>query len=223
MGKRLAFLLVFLVGCETTGTSTGPDSSPAAKPGAAPATSAAPVKPAKRDKLEGIPLVWKPTTNVATLGSVDLTGMTNIKVQVDRLGDKRDDHGFIGQNSEKQPPRKVTTPDDVAAFVTDHMKSLIKGAGMNVVDSGGTVTVKGEILQFFVEETDTYKGDVRIQLSVTNAAGKVVWTGRTGGSASRFGRSYKDENYYEALSDSLIEATYNLIKNPGFHDALVGK
>jgi hypothetical protein len=220
MGKYLAFLLVFLVGCKTTDTSTGPASTTAAKPGDIPAASAA---PAKRNKLEGIPLVWKPTTNVASFGSIDLTGMTEVKVQIDRLGDKRGDRGFIGENSEKQPPRKVTTPDDVAAFVTDHMKSLIKGAGLNVVDSGGTAIVKGEVLQFFVEETDNYKGDVRLQISVTNAAGEVVWTGLTGGSSSRFGRSYKDENYYETLSDSLIEATYNLMKTPGFHDALVGK
>jgi hypothetical protein len=223
MGKRLLFVLVFLVGCETTGTSTGPGSSPAAKPSATPAPNAAPATAAKRDKLEGIPLVWKPTTNLATVGAIDLTGLTNVKVQVARLGDKRDDPGLIGQNREKQPPRKVTTPDDVAGFVTDHMKSLMKGAGLNLVDSGGNATVKGEILQFFVAETDTYKGDVRIHVSVTNAAGKVMWNGVIGGSSTRFGRSYKDENYYETLSDSLIEATYNLLKTPGFHDALVRK
>ena len=65
MGKRLLLVLVFLVGCETTGT--GPASRPAAKPSATPAPSAAPATAAKRDKLEGIPLVWKPTTNFRAL------------------------------------------------------------------------------------------------------------------------------------------------------------
>jgi hypothetical protein len=223
MGKRLLFVLVFLVGCETTGTSTGPASSTAAKPGTTPAARAAATTAAKRDKLEGIPVVWKPTTNVAAVGAVDLTGLTNVKVQVARLGDKRDDPGLIGENREKQPPRKVTTPDDVAGFVTDHVKSLMRGAGVNVVDGGGSATVKGEIQQFFVAETDTYKGDVRIHFSVTNAAGKVTWNGVVGGSSTRFGRSYKDENYYETLSDSLIDATYNLLKTPAFRDALLRK
>ena len=222
MDKRLLFVLLFLVGCQTSGTSTGPASTPAAKP-ATPASSAPPATAAKRDKLEGIPLVWKPTTNLASVGAVDMTGLTSVKVQVDRLGDKRETPGLIGQNSEKQPLRKVTTPDDVAGFVTDHMKSVMKGAGLNVVDSGGNTTVKGEILQFFVDETDTYKGDVRINVTVTNAGGKVVWNGLIGGTNTRFGRSYKDENYYETLSDSLIDATYNLLKTPGFHDALVKK
>jgi len=223
--KRLLFVLVLLAGCETTSTSTSssPASSAAAKPSTTPAPTAAPATAAKRDKLEGIPLVWKPTTNVATLGAVDLTGLTNVKVQVARLSDKRDAPGLIGENREKQPPRKVTTPDDVPVFVTDHMKSLMKGAGVSVVDSGGTTMIKGEILQFFVVETDTYKGDVRIHFSVTNAAGKVMWNAVVGGSSTRFGRSYKDENYYETLSDSLIDATYNLLKTPGFHDALLRK
>ena len=140
MGKRLLFILLFLVGCETTGTSTGPAPSPAAKPSTAPAPNAAPATAAKRDKLEGIPLVWKPTTNVATLGAVDLTGLTNVKVQVARLSDKRDDRALIGENREKQPPRKVTTPDDVGGFVTDHMKSVMKGSGLSVVNSGGSAT-----------------------------------------------------------------------------------
>jgi len=223
MDKRLLFVLVLLVGCKSTDTNTSAASSPAAKPGATPASSAAPAAAAKRDKLEGIALVWKPTTNMATLGAVDLTGLTNVKVQVARLVDKRDAPGLIGENREKQPPRKVTTPDDVAGFVTDHVKSLMRGAGVNVVDGGGSATVKGEIQQFFVAETDTYKGDVRIHFSVTNAAGKVTWNGVVGGSSTRFGRSYKDENYYETLSDSLIDATYNLLKTPAFRDALLRK
>jgi len=61
---------------------------------------------------------------------------------------------------------------------------------------------------------------VRMAVTLSNAAGTPVWQGITEGSASRFGRSYKAENYYEALSDSLIEATTSLMRNPGFHAAL---
>ncbi len=100
------------------------------------------------------------------------------------------------------------------------MKQIIAAAGLDVVDSGGTRVLKGELKQFYVDETDTYKGDVRLLVTLTDASGKAVWTGTTGGTSTRFGRSYKAENYYETLSDSLIEATYNLLKNPGFHDAL---
>jgi hypothetical protein len=116
--------------------------------------------------------------------------------------------------------RIITTSDDVPAFVTEHMKQIISAAGLNVVDSGGTHVLKAELKQFYVDETDTYKGDVRLLVTLTNSSGTSVWTGVTGGSATRFGRSYRAENYYETLSDSLIEATSNLLKNPSFHDAL---
>jgi hypothetical protein len=218
MNKRLYFMLAFLVGCTTTGAGTGPTVSSSNAP-----SNKAVANAPKPDKLENIPLVWKPTTSVGSMGSVDLTDLENAKLQVDRLADNRENRGFIGQNSEKQTPRKVTTPDDVSVFVTDHMKSLIAGAGINVVDSGGTAMLKGEINQFFVDETETYKGDVRLRLTLTNPAGKVLWTGTTGGAASRFGRSYKAENYYETLSDSLIDATYHLMQGAGFRKALAGK
>ncbi len=40
------------------------------------------------------------------------------------------------------------------------------------------------------------------------------------GDATRWGRSYKAENYYEVMSDMLLRATYNLLSNEGFRTAL---
>ena len=54
MNKRLYFILAFLVGCTTTGTG------PTASSSNAPSNTAAANAP-KPDKLENIPLVWKPT------------------------------------------------------------------------------------------------------------------------------------------------------------------
>lgn len=217
MSKRLYFMLVFLVGCTTIDTGTGPTASSSNSP----SNKSAADKP-KPDKLENIPLVWKPTTSLGSMGSVDLTDLEEAKLQVDRLADNRENRGLIGQNIEKTP-RNVTTPDDVSAFVTDHMKSLISRVGIDVVDSGGTAMLKGEIKQFFVDETEIYKGDVRLRLTLTNPAGEILWTGTTRGAAIRFGRSYRAENYYETLSDSLIEATYHLVQDADFRKALAGK
>lgn len=222
--KQYAYLLLaLLVACAEPGGSKPSSSTSSAEPykSAAPAqptTAAAP--PAKRDKLENSPLVWKPTSTAASVGSVDLTGLSNVKLQVSKVADSRQNPALLGENKEKATPRIITTSDDVPAFVTDHMKQLISSAGINVVDSGATHILNAELKQFYVEETETYKGDVRLLVTLTDARGKPLWTGVTGGSSSRFGRSYKAENYYETLSDSLIDATYNLLRNPTFHDAL---
>ena len=168
-----------------------------------------------------IPLVGKPTTSVAKAGTIDLTGRANAKLRVE-VTDNRNDPGFIGRNTEKLPPRKVTTPDNVAAFVNEHLNQLISSTGVTEIDSAGTVILKAEILQFFVEETETYNGDVRLKVTLIDRSGNPVWTGITGGASTRFGRSYKAENYYETLSDSLIEAVHNLMQNASFRSALAG-
>jgi hypothetical protein len=227
--KQYAYLVVaLLVACSDYGGGSKPatsSSSGAPAKSTAPATSTTTTTtkpaaaPAKRDKLENSPLVWKPTTNVSSLGSVDLTGLSNTKLQIAKVADGRQNPTLLGENKEKSVPRIITTADDVPMFVTDHMKQLMSSAGINTVDSGGTHVLKTELKQFYVEESDTYKGDVRMTVTLTNAAGKAVWTGTTGSSAQRFGRSYKAENYYETLSDALLDAAGRAMSDEGFRKA----
>jgi hypothetical protein len=175
-----------------------------------------------RDSLENIPLKWTPTSSLAEMGALDISGATlTTKVHFDTLVNTSENPSLIGQNSEKADKvRTVTTPDDVAAFVTLHLKETAHGAGLNIVDSGADVIVSGEIRRFFVTEVNTYGGEVSLLIHVKNAAGTELWTGLVSGDSTRWGRSYKAENYYEALSDMLLRAAYNLLANPGFHEAL---
>jgi hypothetical protein len=175
------------------------------------------------DKLEGIPLDWKPTSPMSERAPVDLKGLEGIKLQVDPFTDKREDPAFIGRNTKKVPLRKVTTNEDVARFVTYQMKSLLSALGLKVVESGGDVILKGEIRKFFVEEAGRYNAEVEVQVTLTDANGKILWVVATSGSSSRFGIPYKADNYYEVLSDALIGATHELVHNPGFRKALTEK
>ena len=56
--------------------------------------------------------------------------------------------------------------------------------------------------------------------TVTNPAGEVLWRGDAEGHAQRFGQSYRADNYYESLSDPLLEAVHSLAVNPGFRKAI---
>jgi hypothetical protein len=47
-----------------------------------------------------------------------------------------------------------------------------------------------------------------------------LWAGVVTGDSTRWGRSYSAANYYETMSDMLLRATYNLLANSGFRDAL---
>jgi hypothetical protein len=172
--------------------------------------------------LENIPLQWTPTDSLASLGPLDLSGpLLSMKIHIDKLVDARQNPSAVAENREK--PDKilpVTTSSDVAAFVTDHIKDTLHGAGLGIVDGPGDVTLSGEIRQFFVTETSLYHGEMSVLVHAKNAQGKEIWSGVLLGAAERFGRSYKADNYYETLSDMVVRASYNLLSNPEFRQAL---
>ncbi len=170
--------------------------------------------------LSNIPLVWSPTQSFAEFGAIDLNGIGNVKVQFNGFTDVRKNPALIAENHEKNPVRQVTTKDNVAAFLTDHVKETFSKAGLNVVDTGGDVIVSGEIRDFFVNETDQYVGNVTVYVTATNASGKVLWQGVAGGGATNFGRSYKADNYYETLSNAVLKLSNSLLNSQGFHAAL---
>ena len=170
------------------------------------------------DRLDGIPLVWKPKTG---LGGIHASELANVKVEFLAFKDVRKNPRVIAQNREKKnEPRSVTTRDDVGAFVRKHVKNSLAAAGLNVVESDGEVKIGAEVQSFWVNETNRYYANVKLGVTVINRAGKVLWTGVASGSAKHMGRSYKAENYYEALSDAVLRATHELATNLGFRAAL---
>ena len=169
--------------------------------------------------LVNVPLEWKPTSDLR-LGSTQMTAAT---VQFEPFKDVRDMPQKIGENREDDTPKPVTTQDDVGAFVSKHMRELFTKAGIKTVDAGGDVIVRGEVRQFFVRETHTYQGEVAVHLTVVGKDGATLYSGVAPGDASRFGRSYLLENYYEVLSDALVNATSSTLQSGEFQKALSGR
>jgi hypothetical protein len=172
----------------------------------------------KTKLLEHIPLQWQPTSNLR-LGT---TQMTASPVTIAAFTDGRDNKTSIGENREDAEPKLVTTDEDVGAFVSVHMRQLFDQAGIKTVDSGGSAIIKGEVKKFFVREGNTYKSEMAVQLVVSDPQGKTLWKGLVSGEATRFGRSYKAENYYEVLSDALVNTVSSMLQAPEFQRALSG-
>ena len=169
--------------------------------------------------LVNVPLEWKPTSDLR-LASTQMTAAT---VQFEPFKDVRDMPQKIGENREDDTPKPVTTQDDVGAFVSKHMRELFTKAGIKTVDAGGDVIVRGEVRQFFVRETRTYQGEVAVHLTVVGKDGATLYSGVAPGDANRFGRSYLLENYYEVLSDALVNATSSTLQSAEFQKALSGR
>jgi hypothetical protein len=170
--------------------------------------------------LHDIPLVWKPTNRKDT-GVLNLAGLTNVKFRVDPFTDTRSDKTRIGENQEDKTAKRVTTSGNVAEFCTQQFSNMLKQYGLTVVPEGGDVVIGGEVLEFMVIETNTYKGEVRLKVSAKRGENE-EWVGVASGTSSRFGRSYKADNYYETLSDALLEAAERAVKDEGFRKATAG-
>jgi hypothetical protein len=151
---------------------------------------------------------------------VDVKGLQGVRIQVEPFTNKPDDPQMIGRNTNRVPLRNVTTKDDVARFVTYNVQSLLAGLGLDIVDTGGTVMMKGEVKKFWVEEGSRYNATVTLRISILDTSGKLLWVVETTGTSSRFGIGYKAANYYEVLSDALIGAVNELARNPNFKKAL---
>jgi len=174
---------------------------------------------AKTALLEHVPLRWRATSDLK-LGTME---MAQTPIQVEPFQDARANPETIGENREDEAPKPVTTNDDVGAFVSRHLRDLLDKGGLKTVDSDGAVIIKGEVKQFFVRETSTYKSTVAIHLTVMSRDGQTLWSGTASGDATRFGRSYKLENYYEVLSDALVNTVSSMLQSPEFQKALSGR
>jgi hypothetical protein len=172
----------------------------------------------KTKLLEHIPLQWRPTSDLR-LGTAQMTASP---VMIATFTDGRDNKEVIGENREEDDPKPVTTSDDVGAFVSAHIRQLFDQAGIKTVNSNGAVAIQGEVKRFFVREGGTYKSEVAIRLTVIDQNGKTLWNGLASGEATRFGRSYRVENYYEVLSDAVVNTVSSMLQAADFQKAISG-
>lgn len=174
-----------------------------------------------------IPLVWKPSGDLSDSGAETLSETTNSlsthRYKIMKFTDVRKNKKEIAKNIENKKEKLVTTRDDVADWCTSKFKDILNQRGLSVVEDNASVIITGEILQFYVIEGEKYKGDVRVKISAENASGKILWQGILIGNDTRFGRSYKLDNYYETLSDAYLGAVKGLLKNAEFNMALSNK
>lgn len=174
---------------------------------------------AQQTPLLNQPLAWTPTKTL-DLGVVQKSSGTPAVVRVETFADTASDPKLVGENVEQATPRLVTTADPVGAFVAQHLQQLFVQAGYPSAGANAERVVSGEVSKFFVNEKDSYSDSILLNVTVSDSNGKVLWQGTVWGANDTFGRSYHLDNYQQVLSDSLIDAANNLLKNPALRDTL---
>ena len=131
--------------------------------------------------------------------------------------DARPDATKIGSVQAKNLP--VHTTSNVAAFCTQRLSEMLGKSGAKLTDAGASLTLKPELVTFEVIEAGLFNGEVVLRVSALKGD-KVVYSGTHFGKSKRWGRSHNPENYNEALSNALFEATKKLLNDDLFAKAL---
>jgi hypothetical protein len=162
-----------------------------------------------------IPLRWTPTDD-SRLPAGATDALSKQTISVDSFVDAREDRASIGKNSEYKDAGLVSTPDDVGAFLAARFREVLQANGVSTVASGAARVIKAEVQKYFVTEGETYLADVVLRVTVADGAGRTLWQGIGEGHANRWGRTFNEENYEEALSNAFLEATKDVMRNREF-------
>ncbi|MFZ3229487.1 MAG: hypothetical protein WA160_04730 [Pseudobdellovibrio sp.] len=178
---------------------------------------------AAKKPLDNIELKFKATTGPSELIATKL-GLLSAKVSIDKFKDSRtvNPKNKIGENKEHEEKGiilPVTTSSDISAFVTENFMDTLKQTGLEIVQTNSNFVLTGEITDYFVTEINTYQGNLTVRMTLSKD-GKVIWKSTITGTNKRFGRSYSLENYLETLSDTIVEFTTGLAKDPEFIEKL---
>jgi hypothetical protein len=177
---------------------------------------------AQPNVLENISLKWLPTESASSAEGIDLAAFSAARIFIKPFTDLRTNPAEIGKNDEKSGPRVVTTRDTVAGWLTERFSKVLSATGIRVVTTAAdaTVAIEADITKFYVTEKTRYDAEVTLKVRVKSKNDELIWAGMTSGSENRLGRSYKANNYSEALSNASITAIHALLKNEDFKRAV---
>ena len=138
-----------------------------------------------------------------------------ILVVVDNRPEPRD---LVGENREEGRQIRVWARRPVAAWLTQVLVSSFAEWG-TPHKAGAGLLLEPEVIKFFVVEEHTYKAEVTMKFRLKKRDGTDIWAGIVGGAASRFGRSLKESNYQEVISDAVLSCYSKLWADPGYRQA----
>jgi len=168
-----------------------------------------------------VPMKFRPTSqmNMNTFAG-DLPEST---IFVGQVTDARDRTDQVGENLEEKNPVPVfASGTEPTEYVRGALNSLLTRAGLQVGQDQGQAdrVLLTDLHHFWTKETNTYEAEVRATVTVQDRGGRQLWKGTVNGTAERFGRSLKAENYQEVFSDAAMKMVEGLLNNPGFRAAL---
>lgn len=167
-----------------------------------------------------VPLKFRPTSQLDM--NAFAGDLPDAILHIGTVNDVRDNKEQVGENVEESTPVPVFAAIEPTEFIHDTMRDLLTKAGLKVTEDQGQADriLVTDAHRFWTKESNTYEAEVRATITVNDRSGRQLWKGMVNGTAERFGRSLKAENYQEVFSDATVNMVQGLLNNPGFRAAL---
>lgn len=168
------------------------------------------------DILSDIKIKWKPSISIATI-EFDTTNVSRFigkAISVMEFGDIR--LGLANkQNIGKSPysPFPISTIDDVPHWCSARFSQILSTKGLTVKSENAAIQIEGEVKKFFVTEQGSYTAEVEILCTVKDSMGTTLWSDLVNGKSEARGRSLDKKLYFRTLSNAMILAVQDFLKN----------
>lgn len=146
------------------------------------------------------------------------------------LEDLRADRSVIGQRfMEKTPGTRypIQMQGDALVYVGNALTLRLQQAGATA-SGGSQATLSVQLLQLTIDESIFYNSEYTAQTTLqlalkSSSRPQPCWQGQVYATASNYGASASTVNYQETLDRLMDAAIAQMVKTPGFPDALCGK
>jgi hypothetical protein len=144
--------------------------------------------------------------------------------------DARPTPSVVGRRFEEEKPTveyPIKMQGDAGAYVRNGVEKALQAAG-GAPAGKAPANLAITITQIAVEEKTFYNaeftGRMGLEVVLTRpTSSEPCWSGRVSGSGRNYGKAGNPTNYQETLNRALDDATAQLLRAPGFADALCGK
>ncbi len=166
-----------------------------------------------------VSISWNPNVLKEDFIVESLSVFKNVDIGIKPLSDSRLNKETIGTIIYNGQPIAAIPKTDIADWCS---KNLLKGCqflGLKPVARNGAYSFEGELTSFSIQQSITMTGEISMSLSC-NRDDLTVWEGRIQGHSELYIIPPGSNGVSECMSNSLINALYNLLNDKSFVDAI---
>lgn len=164
-------------------------------------------------------IYWNPNVLAEDFMVESLGVFKNIDLGIKPLSDARTNKDNIGTITSNGQSITVIPNPDIGSWCTKNLISGLKFLGLKSVTKNGSFSFEGDVTGFSIQQDITMRGDIGLSLSC-NKDGLTVWEGRIQGHSELYVIPSGSDGISECMSNTLINALYNLLNDKSFVDAV---